>query len=422
MTEANNDPATWLAPPCTVEGDPGWFAISVILEAAAAVGCLPPPGFMFSAGQLFWQDRKLVEVRLAGRVIQNPDVREESVYWQEVLWASPTPPKLRPPLNDGGRVELDPADVARTHLSAMVTYTAENGSTPLLAVRWDLGVNSRIDATVSPAPPGFLVCQGHRQARPVLVKGIAESRYLLDAPTRIDKVAARVVSFANEIKLPRRWSSIPRWEDLVRDEVERLQSEHGEAAFVDLRTTNKDPSARGPLLRRRYGPGSTEPTVELSKEALEHLTEEVGYRGVRRVILDKDKVQREYLVKRCRAGPGHIEVRLSWYNAAWPLVDEGRSKAREEIVACKRSHEGLLFEHLTSEERDTLDRRQGWLDHIEDARAVMGHILRVFGRDGLNPVHIPAWELRSLLECEKARGGFERVQGCLRPARSPLLS
>ena len=247
---------------------------------------------------------------------------------------------------------------------------------------------------------------------PVAVK--PGSRYLLEGASRIDKRAAELVAHVENLTLPRKWSAVRKWDELVQEEIERLELEHGEEAFEDLRKKTRDENARGPLLRRRYKPGGEE-LVTLAPEAEEALLASVGHKGFRRVQKDEDGASREYLVKRFKAGTGYLEARLSWYGMAWPLVDEGREKAKEDLEALRdRLRQGNLFEDLDEKTRAGLDSRLRLLESVRDARHVMDLVLHRFGRDGENPLHLPAWELRTLLECENDTDGFRRVRGCLR--------
>lgn len=242
-----------------------------------------------------------------------------------------------------------------------------------------------------------------------------ESRYLLNRPTIIDRGAAILQAHAGKLNLPRKWKNVRKWEDLVREEVERIQEEYGEDALKDLRKETKDPNARGRLLVKRTNSEGIE-VVALTKEVEEALMDSVGHRGFRRVLKDKDGAKREFLIKRFRvSGGGYMESRLSWYGQAWPLVDEGREKAQKELEGLQdRLREPLLFDELSAENRKQVEDRLRMMESIRDGREVMARILEVFGSKGENPLKVPAWDFRSLLECEKDPDGFRRVQGCLR--------
>jgi len=241
-----------------------------------------------------------------------------------------------------------------------------------------------------------------------------ERRYLLDAPTRIDRGAAVLVAHVGGLSLPRKWGSVKTWDSYEEDEVKRLQETYGDEAFKDLRRENNDSNAHGRLLvKRTNAQGETE--IKLTKEAEDELLATVGHKGFRKIIKDTDGLRREYLIKRFRAASGHIEVRLSWYGQAWPLVDEGRKKAKMDLTALQEeARQGKLFDKLDAKIKEELNSRLRLMESIRDAREVMESILYSFGAVGENPLRVPAWNFKTLLECEKDPDGFRRVMGCLR--------
>jgi hypothetical protein len=244
-----------------------------------------------------------------------------------------------------------------------------------------------------------------------------ERRYLLDAPTRIDRGAAILQAHAGGLHLPRKWKDARRWEDLVQEEVERLRETFGDEAFRDLRKETKDPNAHGKLLDLKTT-GEGETFLTLTKEAEDALLASIGHKGFRRKVRDADGAEREYLIKRfpVRGGAGYMEARLSWYGQAWPLVDEGREKAKQDLEALRESLrlQSLPFEDLDTKTQAQVDSRLRVMESIRDAREIMGAILYAFGARGENPLRVPAWNLRTLLECENDPHGFRRVRGCLR--------
>lgn len=267
----------------------------------------------------------------------------------------------------------------------------------------------------APTAPEEAPLPGLETAMPVAPKRqTAVARYLHEGHTRIDKRAAEFVAHVEGLTLPRKWTSIRKWEDLANEEIGRLHDEHGDDAFVDLRSRTRDGNARGALLGRRYKADGKEEFL-LTKEAEEALLATVGHKGFRRVYQDEDGLRREYLVKRFRAGTGHLEARLSWYGQAWPLVEEAKNREEGNLKALQESlRQADLFENLDEAVQKELDSRLRFMESIRDARLVMDVILHRFGRDGENPLHVPAWELRTLLECEKDEHGFRRIRGCLR--------
>ena len=235
-----------------------------------------------------------------------------------------------------------------------------------------------------------------------------QNRYHLDGPTRIDKQAAGLLSQAGGLSLPRKWGLIPLWENLVQREVERLLKEYGHLAFEDL---SEDVS--GPVLRHRFEPGGRE-LVELTKTAEAALLVKLGSKCFRRVVRDDDGLQREFLIRRLPYGSGCLEVRLSWYGQAWPLVRGGCDRAQSALDNLRTGmQQPSLFEQLEEDKRKELDGRLRFMESIRNGRKVMEMILCAFGRDGVNPLLVPAWQLRNLLECETDPDGFRKLRGCL---------
>lgn len=241
-----------------------------------------------------------------------------------------------------------------------------------------------------------------------------ERRYLLDAPTRIDREALVLVAHVGTLNLPRSWKNVKPWSELEKNEVQRLRDEMGDEAFKDLRKESKNPNAHGRLLvKKTNAKGETE--IKLAKEAEDALLETVGYRGFRKVVRDPDGLSREYLIKRFRAGSGYIEARLSWYGQTWPLVDEGREERKKTLQELQeKARQGVLFDKLSEDQQKELDGRLRLMESIRDAQEVMISILERFGAYRENPLRVPAWNLRTLLECENDPNGFRRVEGCLR--------
>ena len=243
---------------------------------------------------------------------------------------------------------------------------------------------------------------------------VVPHRLLLEGQTRMDTGAAALVSALDGLRLPRKWGGVRRWEELEREEIDRLQEEHGDAAFEEITT---GPNPRKSLLVRRYKEDGE--VVTLGRDAEESLLATVGPRGFRRVYPDKDGVHREYFVRRFQAGQGYAEVRLSWYGTASLLVEEAREKEEAAALELRKALDGQieLFEELDTKTQTKLDSRLRWLQAVKDGRKVMDYVLRVFGNSGLNPVHVPAWNLRTLLECENEPNGHARVEGCLEALR-----
>jgi len=236
-----------------------------------------------------------------------------------------------------------------------------------------------------------------------------ERRSLAMGLSRVDRRSMELIGhLANLQGLPKKLSRVRKYDELVQEEVERLQEEHGEDAFKDLRVVLKDGNARGRLLERNHKTGQ----VTLTREAEAALLDGLGTRWVRRFV-EEGGVRREYLEGRKRAGTGTVTFGLSWHGSAYLLIEEGRKKLQEELP--EEDGQGDLFEDKRHEETE---RTRRLLRSIQDAHLVMEFVTNELGREGRNPVTIPAWMLRTLLRCEgDGREGYKRAQDCLHALR-----
>jgi hypothetical protein len=206
--------------------------------------------------------------------------------------------------------------------------------------------------------------------------------------------ALDIVSSAHRVRLPRKWSTIPRWKDLVQKEVDRIQEEEGDEAFRDLRDITGDPEARGPLLKKRYRGKDKPAEIQLTAEAERNLKRRVGL-GLG--FIDVDKEGQECLYKLYEVGErGLLEIGLSWQGLAGPLVDEWREEFRRRTAEAQKA-EPLLFDDLNEERRDRVDRMMKHVTLWDDGKRVMEMVLGQVGRQGQNPVQIPAEAFRVLL-------------------------
>ena len=233
-------------------------------------------------------------------------------------------------------------------------------------------------------------------------KAVQEVRLLLDAPTRTDASAQNVFhsSTLGKINLPRKISSIPKWETLEKEEVERIKKENKGAGLIKKSVRNQET-------------GEYEERLFLAPKAKEALRAKHGAKWYREERDDADKIKREYIVKRIPVrGGGYIEPSLSWYNATWLLASED-VKAKEEELKESKS-QPYLFDEMNEAERGRVENRLRFLSNIRDAKEIMDWLFKTFGARGENPLTVPAWELRSLLECERDPHGLARIEGCLR--------
>ena len=230
--------------------------------------------------------------------------------------------------------------------------------------------------------------------------------------------AMNILKDAYKVRLPKKWSKLPRWEKLMEDEVRDIQEEEGDRAFEDLRKTTGDKDQRGPLLRRVTKADGRQEVI-LTAEAQVRLRRRVG---LGRGYVGIDKYGQERLFKLFVLGRGGLlEVSLSWHGLAGPLVDEWRSelKKQAEELARDLKKEAPLFAELDEEKRKRVDSLLSQITLWEDGRRVMEAILGQVGKQRRNPVEIPAESFRILFWPKKARSRDwpqnwkQRVEGAL---------
>lgn len=241
-----------------------------------------------------------------------------------------------------------------------------------------------------------------------VVAGDLSRRYLFDGGRyRRDSTTAQAVQLIDAgAPLPKKLARIPRWEDLEEAEVKRLLDAEGGDAFRDRRQEGGPP----PLLKQEKLPGGQTGQISLRAHARTSLEERNNRVGWRKFVKDPDGRTRDYLIRKC----GGVEIRLSWYDLAWPLVGDGTTRGRAELEQRRAECQNNMFEDPDGKVRKQIEQQMEWLGALDDARKMMGYVLNVFARDGTNPVRIPAHELRILLENEKAEDGMARIRGGLR--------
>ena len=222
-------------------------------------------------------------------------------------------------------------------------------------------------------------------------------------PTIAPRAALEIVQAAGRIRFPKKWGRIPRWENLVQQEIERLNDEEGVRAFEDLRRKTGNREERGPLLKKRYTKHKEE-IVGLTKEAEGELRLTLGHRP----FIELDKTGQERLVKRYDLPKGKtLQIGLSWQGLAGPLVDEWRKEFRERTE--ERREEALkrgVQLNLLGLEDNQLDRLDRMMDQIrlwEDGRRMMEVIISQVGKQQHNPVEIPAVTFQALLWPDRFR-------------------
>ena len=89
--------------------------LDTLRHAAQMLGCVVPESLRVQAGQLFYHNGQLEEVRLRGTC---PDPRPGELLCLETSWSTPTQPCLQ--LDSDTTLQLDLAEAGRPHLSALV--------------------------------------------------------------------------------------------------------------------------------------------------------------------------------------------------------------------------------------------------------------------------------------------------------------
>lgn len=241
-------------------------------------------------------------------------------------------------------------------------------------------------------------------------------------PAVVSSNAMELVSSAHKVRLPSRWSNLPRWDDLAKAEVDRLLAEEGDRAFESLKETTGDPDERGPLLKRRFRAGG-ESDVSLTAEAERRLQRT---HGLGRGFIEVNKWGHESLVRYFEVGTsGLLKVGLSWHGLAGPLVSEWVQRLQAEAEREQRAlAEPLLFEELDEKRKKSVDRMVRQVSLWKDGRRLMEMVLGQVGRQGTNPVEVPADAFRALLWPDRTKtrtwpkGWKERVDAALTGLRA----
>ena len=223
----------------------------------------------------------------------------------------------------------------------------------------------------------------------------------LPSYARMSNEAEEILKHVHRVRLPSKWSTLPRWEQLVQDYIEELLANEGERAFQNIRGTTGDEEEHGPRLKRRHKAGGGE-EILLTKEAEQLLRKK---HGLGRGFVEIKGIGQQYLVRIFETPQGGLlEIGLSWAGLAGPLVDEWREKRRQQLEEEKRKWESpLLFEDLDAGERRRLDALMEQARLWDDGRRVMEMVLGQVSAQQKNPVEIPAEAFRVLLWPNNAR-------------------
>jgi DNA-binding transcriptional regulator YiaG len=377
----------------------------IILEAAALSRVVIPDDFVFGAGQVFWEDGDIAEIRLLGLIAS----KASNTPYDEWLaaakeWTTPVPPKIV--LNDGSSFDLADEDRDRSHFSAKLAQTDKG---PALLAFWDL---SREPEALQKATGRTRAPRPREDVRRELVRVARQTFPLAFGQAIVDTSTLTVVSHIHKVSLPaKKWSTLPAWHELVDESIRTILEEEGERAFQDLREETGDPTARGPLLHRRYKASGE--VLQLSVEGERRLKIRRGLAGGYRYVDAKNG--HEYFTRLFEAGKGYLEVGLSWFGLAGPWVKDWRERFKRETEAV--DFQLPLFEDLDTEQQESVSRRLSRLHMLEDGQRIMEVILGQIGRQGINPVRIPAIVFKVLLMLERDANWKQRVEGALEALR-----
>ncbi len=351
-------------PPADPEGPANAAAL---LDAARASGIEVPARFIFEAGQIFYEGREIAEVRLSGFYEATPRLGGGV---EAKRWISEEPPRLS--VDEQGFIVLDEADRDRTHLCARAIGDPA-GEGIALSFLWDLAASTEPLPLPQPAP-------AERETI-----GLSFGFSLAD----VDSMD--LIRQSHHVRFLRRdWSRLPRWEQLVDKEKRRILQQEGEDAFVDLRQQEKDPEARGPLLKKRYSKKG--PVISLTGEAQQRLR---ICEGLREGFRERDpSTGEEYIVRLYRAGSGFLEVALNL----------GGARTDEWAKATLGSEDDRQLDLFGANSRAR---------HLRNVRDVIEAVYGQIFRQHQNPVVIPARAFRTLFAAEDEKNWKQAVDRTL---------
>ena len=118
--------------PCEAESV-GHTVVNELLRIAQSQGYAIPDTLLFRAGQVFYHEGRVSEVRLAGLVPGRPDTAGQLTF---TPWSTP----IAPTVTEGpqGELVLHATDHCRSHFSALVVPARTVNSQMLIACLWDL--------------------------------------------------------------------------------------------------------------------------------------------------------------------------------------------------------------------------------------------------------------------------------------------
>ena len=199
--------------------------------------------------------------------------------------------------------------------------------------------------------------------------------------TRSDRWAMDIVHTVHKVNLPNKWSTIPRWENLVDKEIKRILAAEGEdSASLKISHRSKD----------------NKKIIKLTAETERRLRRDNSGKA----IISTDRFGKECLTMYKGVGnKGTLEIGLSWGGQAAPLVSGWRQESIEEVehtqdILNKAKNSLVPYQ---PEDHERVDRAMRRLHLYEFGASVMEVILGQVGAQYSSQVIIPAEALREAL-------------------------
>lgn len=378
--------------------------VGEIIRVSRASGVEIPERFVFTAGQVFYKNKEIVEVRLGGYILASgQDEVDGTTKKYESTWSTLIAPNLS--ADADGSISLATVDAGRTHISAAIVNTANDRLG--ISLLWDLREN---------APE-------HINPRPRTASG---SIVLRDEPTRIDRTAAIFAHHIADLKLPRTAASVPSLKKLTEEEIDRLLKEEKDLAFKDTR--EESVNGRAALLQKSTisEDGKRKDVITLTPAGKDALIQRQGHQWFAESRKDDDGEVRNYVVRHLSGlvRGSSFTASLSYYGETWPLIEGMREATTKQTEDELNTTHPQLTLPLNKEEEEKEKQRIADLESLlqkcqsmKDGIQLMRVLMYEFGAARKNPITMSLFTLRHHLQCESTLDGPRRVNGALRALR-----
>jgi hypothetical protein len=218
----------------------------------------------------------------------------------------------------------------------------------------------------------------------------------------VSVTALEISRAVRKVRLPKKFSTIPKWVDLEKEEVRAILEEEGEQAFEDRRKTTGDKEERPALLKKSYKANGEE-VVRLTSEGALRLRVRIG---TGRGFVDVNSYNEEVFCKLYEVGRGgYVEIGLSRDGMAAPMFDEWQKDMKNSLEEHKKKlkNTSSLFPEIYKEELKKVDQKLSRLKIWREARLIMEMILGQVSKQCRNPVEISAEAFRVLLWPDRAK-------------------